>query len=585
MNQTKINGNLETKIIGSVYEFSSPGVNLKIENHKKYYCSKDGNLNSAEIIAIKHEQLRIQEEIEKKKLLEERDKKIKENLKNYNNIKKQKQNEENKKLEDKETQKEKLEKFNKELRNKTINKKKNQENTHNTDISNQYNINNNYAENHIINDNYISESDMKSNYFLNNTKIPMNNKSINEQLSQNKNMKSLGNISSSRKKESREFETFSFNDIEREIEKPPQPAEKMNFKLINRHLKPNESVVDIRDDIDLIIKKKLDLVKNNINNGVNIFNNENSTENNIPEEKNNSNLKGQNINSRNINNINTTFNSSKICDISSISNRKNANKSSVKEIGLNIKNNNILKSVKNYNSVMNKINDSSLSEFSNQISKNNYTKNLKSNKSSSRNLLKNHSKNNFSINTNFMSEKESNLILSQNQRALSTNNKVSLKNSNFFNISTNKKSVNNLKNNITSKYYEINTQETEYNENNTYCNQENTFNNDSNIYSNKKKDLNNTSCISDFNVKNILERNIDTVKNFRKTGLSNIPYQNNEKNVINITKNFKVNTSYTSNSNQVSIRKFDKSVNDSSMISNKKSKSNTKINENLQKRR
>jgi len=765
MKKTKANdGIVHTNILANEYEFPPLVANFKIENHIRFGGQKEAYLNQAEQTAIQQERLCLEEEARKKQLFQENDRKIKENLKKVNQNKRHTELlNELKKQEDRQSQKEKLEKLNKELRSKIIGSyNKNQKDFSQINCSsnnnNLDNDNNDNSRNFYIIEELGGAKDKDSHHKQLSYYIQSERSKNNAALSQ----KSMHNSAITNKKRisnvvsiSKDFETFSFNEneIENEMEKPPQPTEKGNLRLINRELKETESVIDIREDIDLLIKRKLDLVaKNsylatcqlgtaNIVNTNYINSNNSNCNNNIDTDENNlinfnshqrlnsnflyNNKSNNNLNVNNLksivknNNINVNFtNSSSICDISSISNnKKNLNSSnnlknnlirnimakpddeagSHNKLNSNSKSNNFNNNQNSFHNFStnilnsNRINDSALSEFSNDNNNNNNNK-LKKTKSSNALVSKNNfitnnsdskSKSHFNISCKSTKirgkhtikppKDKINLDKNDNQKEknsefnyYNTKNRISsanIKNSNaaafcinnknshnFYKITSstkNKSSINNVKNSLNSKYFSVNTQKTEnddeYNDNNTdnyYASSATTNANNhqhtANLYSNKTNETaidntnQNTSCLSDLNIKLILERNIDTVKNFRKTGMTRIPAEQNNilSNNINETsycsnavKNSNIhntnnNTSFISNfnnknmnmnkNNQVSVRKFDninisnntensfftssniinsKIASKSIISKSKESKSQSKINVNLQKRR
>lgn len=727
-----MNGNLKTNIISNEYEFMPSGVNLKIENHTKLGGVNQSYINPAALIALQQEQLRMEEEIKKKKLIDEREKKIKGNLKKYNINKKQ--NElfsELKKQEEKINKKERLEKLNQELKNKIIKNKNSGKNTSflpnnsgeenlNTEnykdfikYTSNTNSNNNdffsHGYNRINNQNAINSVNIreenntehsldsnnpKKNIFTNNQKIDFqtkinslssapniknskyNNSNPHIYNAKNSNLKNSVNINS------KEFETFSFNDIEREMEKPPKPTEKMQLKIINRELKENESVIDIRDDIESIIKRKLEQVKNAFinpypnSNYDNIDTSEkNHEENSIITPNNNkhfhnklnnenkkqnsystfSNLNSNNNQNRgNLINNNTTFCNTSLCDdISNISSKKNQsiknnvnlNNSKLAIKNLTHNNNNLdNKSLKyTYNSIhhqnnlnsfylnstnilsSNRINDSALSDFSsdnpnNKLKKNKSSGNIQNDKDKIKHNYKSFNKNSIRLN-NHIGESSNSDFTVKRKRINSANNRES--DSHFFKIISTRKTENIIKNNLNTKYYISSTQGNELES--EPCNNINNINPkiDLNVNQNHhpynpltvNNNDSNTSCISDLNIKSILEKNISNVKNFRKTGMPTLPEEEDQSKIQKVSlrdkfeiksyskNNSNINTSCISNNNTnnfFSGRKLDnvnntsymntnnnnKSFSESSIIrSNKESKSLSKINVNLQKRR
>lgn len=530
-----LNSNIDNKIYE--YEFSPSGLNLKIENHIKSNINHTtNNLNKAELIAFQQEQIRIEEENQKKRKIEENNKKIKENLKKKNASNKQieVQNQQ-KKFEEKEIQKQKLEKFHKELKQKNI--KKNQKN------SLMVNIDSNLEE-------------------------------------QNLNEKHKININNNNK----DFATFSFHEIENEIQNPPIKTAKANFNPnINKDFKENDSVVDIREDIDSLIKRKLDQVKNGTYNNE-YYNNINQFEFSERQNYNEENIsfnKEENFTSNTTNNL-IKMNSSQnifkknqiqesLSDISSISHKKQ-----IKEYNYGNKENNLFSKSKNFqqnnynpNNIVKpnqqslykitsnipnvmekenfcKINDSALSDFSSD------------NDNNTRKIL---------IKNNINKSKDKNF----------TENKINLKSTNSgnkLNFVKNKISEEYL-NTENSKFENINNQKADY----SIINNNNTFNA-------------NDSFFTEENIKSVLNKNINDVKNFRKSGTmnqkQNIECNNNkilsDNSLLNKTPrkssiNFKKEIINKNNSSFFSEeKKFPKEIN--------KSKSSNKIiNVNLKKRR
>ncbi len=668
MIKNNTNGTLKTNILSNEYHISPSTVNFKIENHMRI-SSYEKTLNKAELTALIHERLREEEENKKKLLIEKRDKIIKENLRKVNQNKKQtKVQNEIKKQEEKLSQKEKLENFNKDLRSKFIvnkneksyyqidntdlNFKKNiidnnnDKEEYNREIKNNkiYNYNNIYnTENDNTNDKnkFYSQKDIiNSQKWKDNTLTKMDYCS---EMNINKKSSEIMN-----KLNSKDLETFSFNDSEGEIERPPQPTEKMKFKIINKELSKIESVIDIREDIDMLIKRKLDLVKNNLvsrmepieNNHFN--NNEENYITNNHQKLSSFLLNNYNTNNNNNyikNNINQSLSDTSICNISNISNKNNFNSLN------NLKNNLIQKiiakpdnevnlqnnknnkySIYNFSTNFlntNRINDSILSEFSND---NANSKNNKTNSSSKNDFIKNKTtfvSNEMRIKTGSKlkmktklksREKISDMMINKN-RISSANKKIkSSQDKSFYKITSTSKSVNKVKNSIINRYYTENTQNTIYDNvtndkfndcnSNYYLKKESILNVDGNLH----KNINNNdtsylkkSHISDLNIKSILEKNVDAVKNFRKGGIYKSPKQSNN-NILNIIKDCNIdnsNSMINNNPNQFYNRKNNHLINDTGYnpsnklldefnFSNKKeskSKNKSKLNVNLHKRR
>jgi hypothetical protein len=208
--------NIQTKIIANEFDVSPNMINYKVESHFSKKLSENKILNEAELLALKQEQMRLEEVIMKKKNIEEGNIKIKENLKNYKEQKRQKI-EESKQLEmDKKIKLNRFKTYNIDLRDKFIKKKNSKtfENNNSTKII-YYNPQTNSGEHHA------------------------------------------------------DLETFSFNNgnIEQDdTEKEPYPTQKDFLTFISP-----SNVINIREDIDSIIKDKLlTFAQKNINPGENI---------------------------------------------------------------------------------------------------------------------------------------------------------------------------------------------------------------------------------------------------------------------------------------------------------------------------
>jgi hypothetical protein len=209
--------NIQTKIIANEFDISPNMINYKIESHFSKKSSESKVLNEAELLALKQEQMRLEEEIKKKKSLEEGNQKIKENLKNYKEQKRQKIQESKQMKMDKKIKQNRLKNYNTEIREKFFNKKKNFKQ-----------FCNNSSTNIIYYDPEINQEERQA-----------------------------------------DLETFSFNNGNMEqddIENEPNPIQ----KVIPTNIIPS-NVINIRDDIDHIIREKLfSLAQKNICPGENI---------------------------------------------------------------------------------------------------------------------------------------------------------------------------------------------------------------------------------------------------------------------------------------------------------------------------
>jgi len=121
---------LGSKAISNEFVLSPHQIQYKVESHvagKKDSYTKlfpNSNLNQAEIIAMKQEQIRFEEELMKKKQTEEVNKKLKDNIKNYKLNQKEKEIILKQNEIDKKNKLEKLKEYNKQLREKAIKKPK-----------------------------------------------------------------------------------------------------------------------------------------------------------------------------------------------------------------------------------------------------------------------------------------------------------------------------------------------------------------------------------------------------------------------------------------------------------------------------
>jgi hypothetical protein len=121
---------LGSKAISNEFVISPHQIQYKVESHvagKKDSYTKlfpNSNLNQAEIIAMKQEQIRLEEELMKKKQSEEVNRKLKDNIKNYKLNQKEKEIVLKQNEIDKKNKIEKAKDYNKQLREKAIKKSK-----------------------------------------------------------------------------------------------------------------------------------------------------------------------------------------------------------------------------------------------------------------------------------------------------------------------------------------------------------------------------------------------------------------------------------------------------------------------------
>ncbi len=226
---------IPSKIIANEFEHSPNLVNYRVKSHR--FGNIDGeikiNANQAEINAMKIEQERIDEEMQKKVLLEKGKRKTLENIKNYKNNLRKKEEVDKEKSDLLRMKKEKAKMLNDQLRNKVLSKKVREENKcfeKNENNFNSENKDNNYDDCGEYRD--YRDMDRDGNY---------------------------GNYGNTNK----EFETFSFNDNNNEYneyqEREPTPMSKDSiYQNVNPYYSSN--VINLRDDIDKLIKEKLDSV-------------------------------------------------------------------------------------------------------------------------------------------------------------------------------------------------------------------------------------------------------------------------------------------------------------------------------------
>lgn len=221
--------NVKSNLIMNEYALSTNLINCKVYNH--FQDGQNSNYNQAEMIAVEEEKNRIEEEYRKRLLIEERDRKIKENMKIYQNTLKQKVEFVEKEKNEKKVKKEKLIEYNNTLRSKVIKRGKS-----------------------------TSDSLLKANMTFKNDKL-QTNKSIefNENYDE---IRYKGSV--------KDFETFSFNDLEHEeLEKNiPEPLGKLyEYENQDRNCNSNVPVVNLREDINNYVINNI--VKNHSTNNIN----------------------------------------------------------------------------------------------------------------------------------------------------------------------------------------------------------------------------------------------------------------------------------------------------------------------------
>jgi hypothetical protein len=199
---------LTTKVISNEFDQSPNLVKVQVQNHRNGNVCY--NLNKAEVIAIKEEEMRLEEERRKKESLIQGEKAIKENLRSYYQKIREQEELNMKKKNDLLMKKQSINDYNKTLREKAMKKK---------------------------------------------------SQSLNIKVEEPKKAENITN-------DKRIFETFSFNDgVQQDQNFKENKDEEQNSIPTFTHRIDNEftNIIDIRGNIDALIKQKLAKQQDNYN--------------------------------------------------------------------------------------------------------------------------------------------------------------------------------------------------------------------------------------------------------------------------------------------------------------------------------